>query len=163
MADEDARHRYQILMNYLATEGQIFWSRSQLFLVASAALLGFVTTRLPPVVLSTPWDQIITVGVGAFGGLCLCRLWHRALKAGNFWIDRWEHLLTRLEPEAFGDLEVRRNVAQRPGGPARVSSRQVAFDAVWLFVILWSLVLLYLFWVGSAKVCGPAFPLTPSR
>lgn len=134
-----ALRRYDTVFRYVASENAIFWSRSQLFLVANAALFGFGTKDLPSSLLLYSWWKIAMSMVGVLAGLCLCLLWHESILAAGTWFEHWHAVLTTLEPPAFHDLNV---VRHRPAGVRRF--RSISRNAAWLFTAMWGIVLLYL-------------------
>jgi hypothetical protein len=112
-----ALKRYDIVMKYLATENTLYWTRSQILLLANTALLGYAANQLNALdadLSKEPWTRLSVVLVECLFGLLLCVAWHFGIDAGAYWMDRWQDLLTdRLEPVAFPDNDVFRNV-KRP-------------------------------------------------
>jgi hypothetical protein len=135
---ELALKKYTPILAYLATECTMFWNRSQLFLVAHSALLGFIGKDLP-----TPKEtDLAKLGifmVWAAAGLVLSGLWHLAITVGSKWVDWWTGKLVTLEADAFGPIELWR---KRPQTPVR--ARMVARLAASLFTCLWFGLLVYL-------------------
>jgi hypothetical protein len=148
----DVLKRYDIVMRYLATEGQIFWNRSQLFLVANAALIGFVFREVPTSLKDSSATKLTILFIGTLTGILLCCLWFRAIKSGNKWLDHWISILKTWEPEAMGET----NVFRRP--PAGPSSRAVARLAASLFIVIWALLAIYTAVCFSMKINGIDLP-----
>jgi hypothetical protein len=135
---ELALKKYAPILAYLGTEATMFWNRSQLFLVAHSALLGFIGKDLPTPKESDPARLGIFI-VWAAVGLLMSGLWHLAITVGDQWVDWWKNTLIQLEPEAFGSIELWR---KRPKTPVR--ARTVARLAALLFSIVWVGLLVYL-------------------
>jgi hypothetical protein len=131
-----ALRRYDIVFRYSVYENTIFWMRSQFFLVANAALFGFVVSKeIASEALFHPrLFELVCVG-----GIILSWLWYRSSRAAEYWISRWENICTRLEPEAFQNIEVLRNC--RP--PGHFSTKAVARYAAMLFLVLWVAALVF--------------------
>jgi hypothetical protein len=140
---------YELLVSHLQSENEIFWTRTEVFLVAHAALLGLLANQLPTeTVDKVTWQKLLVVATASMAGLVLSLIWKRAIASGEKWLDRWTAMLKEWESEAVG-LEIFR--ASREGIP---SSRKTAESAQLLFTIIWSLTLLYLAVYGISKVCG---------
>ncbi len=135
--------RYSTLMSYLQYENSMYWGRANFFLVGSTALFGFFAANLPAPSPSTEWHRVIALAVVGLAGFILTLLWHRCMWAGEFWLDRWHTLLKEIEPLAFGDRMVFRDVQRREGGPRLVHARPVARRTVYLFYCLWTGLLAY--------------------
>ena len=133
-----ALRRYDIVLRYLATEVQVYWTRSQLFLVANAALLGFELNGLP-VSSGVRTDKLIALIFAAGIGIALCLFWRGALSSGDGWMEHWKSALRLWEESAFGDVNLYR---KRPDGVPK--SRRAARKAALLFLWMWCLVAAYL-------------------
>jgi hypothetical protein len=144
---ELALKQYAPVLAYLATESTMFWSRSQLFLVAHSALLGLIGKEIPTPAERDPARLGIFMILAA-AGLVLSGLWHLAITVGGRWMDWWKAKLEALEPEAFGSIELWR---RRPNTP--VPARRVARFAASLFTMLWFGLLVYLviLWIRALK------------
>ena len=80
----------------------MFWSRSQHYLVANAALLGFIATKLPTTDLDCiTWANLYTVFIGSIGGLLLAIFWNRSLKSAEYYLTRWINIAKDIEPLAL--------------------------------------------------------------
>jgi len=143
-----ALRRYDTVLKYLATETQIYWSRSQLFLVANAAMLGFALKDFPGDA-QEPTKKLVAQLLGAFTGICLCLLWRKGLRSGKIWMEHWKKALRRWEELAFSDVMLYRE----PPSHA-VESSGVAGQAASLFLIIWSLVAAYLVISILIRLCG---------
>jgi lysylphosphatidylglycerol synthetase-like protein (DUF2156 family) len=148
-----ALRRYDTVFRYLASENAIFWTRSQLFLVANAALIGFVTKDLPSAVAQVSFAKLVMLILGCLGALLLCVLWHLAVIAGSNWWRHWHGLLETIEPDAFGEHNVMR---RRPARTPRF--RLIARSAAWLFTCMWIGVLGYLVLCFALKLRGEELP-----
>jgi len=151
-----ALRRYDVIMRYLASDNAIYWTRSQLLLLAQTALLGFYGNQLkdlPEDLSHEPWYKLIFLMVNCLVGLALCGLWHFAIKGGQFWMDRWEAILTGLEQVAFGaDIKVYREMTadKRP----KPRTRAVARWTLVFFSILWAVALSLILYLVSYKCSG---------
>lgn len=145
--------RYGIIMSYLQYENGVYWQRGNFFLVASAALLGFVATKLPILTKAASWELLITILIVSITGIFLSFLWQKGLAAGEFWIDHWHYILEDLEESAFPNHKVLKDFQPRPGGLKRVSAKFVAKGAMYLFYILWGLLGLHSVLVIGYKLC----------
>ena len=86
-------------------------------------------------------------------------LWHRALKAGEHWVSRWERLCASLESEAFGEIEVLRNSgidSMRLSSVKGMSGKAVARHCATLFVVLWVLMFVYITVLAGFLFCRDA-------
>jgi cytochrome c oxidase subunit IV len=149
---DDVLKRYDIVMKYLATEGQIFWNRSQLFLVANAALIGFIFREVPSSLRETSATKLTILFAGTLTGALLCGLWFRAIRSGNKWLDHWLAILRTWEQEAMGDTNLFR---RSPAGP---SSRGVAKLTASLFLVIWVLLAVYTAVCFLLKINGIGLP-----
>jgi hypothetical protein len=134
-----ALRRYTVIMSYMATECSMFWSRSQLFLVANSALIGFLAkdTPLP----GAPHDAKLWIYLGlSVAGLALCTLWHIMISVGSRWISWWQQKMCALEADAFDSTILWRE--RPPTGPLR--ARDVARATAVLFTIIWLALFLYI-------------------
>jgi len=142
-----ALRRYDTVMKFLGTEIQVYWTRSQLFLVAHTALLGF---GLKEIAVSNDASEakVLLLLVASLAGVTLCVLWHRGLTAGEGWMEHWKKALRKWEDVAFEENLFRERPCTIP------ISRHVARSTAWLFTLLWALVTLYLTWrLLSTCVC----------
>jgi hypothetical protein len=137
---ELALKRYAAILSYLQYENAIYWTRSQHFLFAHAAIFGFFASQLSAKPTGKAWMLHVATSVVALAGLALSGIWWRALTAGDYWINRWQRLLQELEQHAMGDLCLMRPSMSEPKRPR---ARLVAKQAAILFVILWSIALAY--------------------
>ena len=105
-----ALKRFDTVMRYLAYENAAYYTRGQFFLAANGALLAFASNTLtkPHDISAMRLVQIISVF-----GLALTFLWMRSEKNAKYWIDRWEDICKKFEPDAFGEVKVWRD--SRPG------------------------------------------------
>jgi hypothetical protein len=139
--DQDlALRQYAPILAFMGTECSMFWSRSQLFLVANSALIGFAAKDITTVDPKTDPTKVWIYLVLSFFGILLCTLWHIAITLGSQWMEWWTSKLKELEPCAFGNIELWR---QRPP-TGWVKVRYVARGTAILFTILWAALFLYL-------------------
>jgi hypothetical protein len=134
-----ALRRYDTVMKYLGTETQIYWTRSQLFLVANAALLGFEVSNVP-VAPDARISKLIALLIGASTGGVLCFLWRKGLRSGEGWMDHWKSALIQWEELAFETV----NLYRKPPACVPKSTSGTAKAAAWLFSTLWWLIAAYL-------------------
>jgi hypothetical protein len=139
IGQELALKKYIPVLAYLGTEATMFWSRSQLFLVAHSALLGFIGKDLPTSASRPDHARLGIFIAWAAVGLVLSALWHLAITVGSQWVDWWKEVLKELEPAAFGSTQLWRS---RP--KTLVPARRVARFAASLFSIVWLGLLVYL-------------------
>ena len=145
---EWALKQYDTVMRYLAYEGQVYWVRSQHFLVAHAVLFAFLASKFPVDVTKAGWFDFILITLVCGAGIAMSCLWHRALSAGDFWTARWKRVLVEeLEPQAFGKIDLLRNVPVVKTNSAKL----VARGAANLFSILWAALSLFLIGAIVAK------------
>lgn len=143
-----ALRQYDCILRYLASDNTVYWSRSQLLLVANAALVGFIFKEIPsPRSPGETWTQLIVLTVSCLVGIGLCSVWFLAIKAGLRWMDRWIAILQRLEGRAFGEISVHR---ERFSG---VRSRTIANLTAALFMAVWVFATVYLFACLMLKTC----------
>jgi hypothetical protein len=145
--------QYSILMSYLQYENSTFWVRSNFFLLANTALLGFIITSLPRELPPKNWSEILIPAVGCISGLILTILWLFALKSGEWWINRWHFLLVEIEPFAFGETKVLRGLKTLDSKrKPKFGARQITYIVCFLFVVLWILSICYCIFGVTLKV-----------
>lgn len=144
---DDRVKRYDMVLRHLASENGLFWTRCQLFLVASAALLGFALKVIYDLQIHDTWRHTLIALFAGMSGLCLSVLWHLAIGAGHAWLEHWRTILKELEPMVFGETPVIRG---RP--TLKRGSTRVARDTAWLFTIVWSLSTLYVIVLIGVKL-----------
>ena len=100
-------------------------------MVANAALLGLVVGAV-----AKEKDALADIKalflLADLCGISLSVLWIQALRVSSEKISRWIALLTELEPEAFGNFKLFRDI---PHGRARRTGKRAAF----LFMTLWGM------------------------
>ncbi len=141
---EKALEKYAAVLPYLAYENSAFWTRSGFFLVAHTALLAFVATNGLPLK-SSRQDEILVYFVVGILGIVLGVAWLLSIAAGKFWIRNWHDALLKLEPDAFGDLEVLRgkclstNTMPRTQGMRwpHTGAKSIVIIIPLMFVVLW--------------------------
>ncbi len=143
-----ALKRYDTILRYLIYEHTMYWTRSQFFLVAEAALLGFALTTLPKSQRSISIMQLVPIGLASILGVLLTILWSRSLTVTNHWIMSWEEICVGLEPEAFGGLKVFKDARPtKPGWFQWQSSKAMARHSLLLFLASWVALLGYAFFL----------------
>jgi hypothetical protein len=135
--------RYAMLLSYTKYENTMYWQRGQIFLLANTGLFGFLSANIPLFRTDTPIERAIIVIVVGIAGLFLCWLWKKSLEAGEFWIFHWEQILKQIEFEAWGDYRLLREFTPDPRSPKRVRARIIGRQAIYLFIVLWSIIILY--------------------
>lgn len=152
-AQKIALEQYRNVIGYLQYENTTYWTRSGFMLIAHAALLGFLTRLLPDQPSAASWQSIgLTFGVSLFG-LALSLLWMRAIQDAIWWINRWLTILLVLEPQAYGEINVFRDVPELgdPNAPPH-RLRKVAEQVVWLFRAVWISGVLYAAALAAQKI-----------
>lgn len=138
---EHALKIYDTFTRYLAYENTIFWTRSQHFLVAHAALLGFfAAAAFGKGQVSSPHIVPLLPTLICAVGLALSFLWHRALTTGDYWTGHWMDILKELESKATGEIPAFREFTT---DRRYVSGKGVARQCAWLFSGVWTLGIIY--------------------
>ncbi len=147
--------QFGVVCGYLQYENTVYWTRSQLFVVANAALIGLLANALPTST-KVPWVRIYTLLGPFLVGFVVCYLWLKILWAAHGWIDHWHAQLQHLEPQAFPDntltdagLFSKVNEHERQW-PIKRSSLQLCYT----FIAFWSLVLVYMLVLAVMKISG---------
>jgi|GEM_PF-5153552 len=148
---ELALKRYAILNAYKSYEGNMYWVRSQNFLIAHSALFGFVFTNFPLSIKTSPLIKFYILIIPCIAGLILALLWRRVLKSGEQWVQHWDSILIKLENDAFGDIQVHRPFTNklRP-----ISAKATARIMSFLFIILWVFSLCFSIFSLVLKIIG---------
>ena len=132
--------QYAPILSYLGTECSMFWSRSQLFLVANSALIGFAAKDITSLNSTDPRGKLwLYLGLSIVGAL-LCGLWLVTINLGSRWMNWWIGKLKQLEPAAYGSVTL---WSQRPFG-GRFKVRHVAYGTAALFTCVWGAVFAYI-------------------
>ncbi len=144
-----ALERYRNVIGYLQYENAIYWTRVGFFITAQAALVGF-GGRL----LFDALGKFDTLGFWFAGGICvlglaLCTIGLRTTKGSLRWIYRWQSILRKLEPDAYGEIEVFRGTENGLPGLSGYSVRDAANHVLYVFGVSWLGLLIVL----AAKVC----------
>jgi hypothetical protein len=149
---ELAIKRYDIVLRYLGTDTQIFWTRSHLFLGANVVLVGFVLREIP-VETTAHMARIVALLISATVGGFLCHLWWVGIAVARKWTEHWKRALCQWEEAAFGDVNLFRKRPEDIPQPSRIAE-----SACTVFAILWALVALYLLGCLVLKVWGCTLP-----
>ena len=123
------------MLKYLGTETQIYWTRSQLILIANVALLGFGLASIP-VTRDVRADKLAVLTTGAVVGVVLCILWLKGLRSGKAWMEHWKSALRQWEQAAFANVNL---FGSRPVDLPESASGAARYAAV-LFLLIWSLI-----------------------
>ncbi len=140
--------RFDTLFRYLAMESTLYWSRSQFFLVANAALLGFLTSFLRSLGTALTAREVVGLCVLAAVGFCVSILWYRAIGAGDRWHGYWQKQCIVFEKTAFGYPVL----SQAREEPDHRSVAKIVRYSVWVFLVVWPIILvavLALYFSGS--------------
>jgi hypothetical protein len=133
---ELALKQYDIVVKLVITDTQLYWTRSQLFLVSNTGLAGFALTGYIALDSHAGVAQLLALMVVAITGLMMCAIWRETLERGRKWMDHWEEILRGWESDAFGAVTLYR------GWPPKKST--TALRTMWLFLLLWCFVFAYL-------------------
>jgi hypothetical protein len=137
-----ALEQYRNVLGYLQYENTAYRTRSGFMLVAQAALPSPLARVTPLSSSQVNWYVVVLILGLATIGLMLCRLWWLAAEGPSWWIERWHDVLVKLEPRAYGDIEVFRgavDITKQP--PDRIPTKRLVTDVVRLFSAVWILVL----------------------
>lgn len=149
---ELALRKYDVVLKLHVMDTQIYWTRSQLFLVANAALVGFELNSVP-VASDAHTIKILALAGGAITGVILCMLWIRGLRAGEGWMKHWKNALSQWEKLAFGGVNL---YFERPPDVPRSSA--VARSAARLFLALWCIISAYVALCLYLRITGCPLP-----
>ena len=145
--------KYDVLLRFYASENALFWTRSQLFLVANAALLGFALNALPESPTRIHWPRLIIYCSALFCGVLLCALWNAAMKVSDTRRLHWRSILRELEAEAFGNSHIIRRLDS-----GWIRSTTIAMLTVWVFMSIWVSLFVYGMALVVMKYHGYDFP-----
>ena len=135
-------HRYEVMMQYLASDNGIFWNRHNLLFVINITLLGIFGDQLIKTEGSMPIHRFLYLILQCVFGLVLCFVWHLTIAGSRYWLERWEKILVQIEASAFGEIEVYRNA--RVHMNKWVRTRIVARWPVFGFAIIWGAIIVFL-------------------
>jgi hypothetical protein len=144
---EIALKRYDALFRYLAYENTVYWTRSQFFLYANIGLLALTATRLPTDGKPPTFAGILILAAPIAVGLLMTVLWLVILRKAEKWIDHWERLCIELEPLAFADQKVWREMPEK-------GLKFLAKIVAGLFIVLWVAAGALLFSIAVSGVAG---------
>ncbi|HEY1254338.1 MAG TPA: hypothetical protein VGF01_06130 [Terracidiphilus sp.] len=137
ISSDDLIKKYDMVQKLFVMDTQIYWTRSQLLLVANSALAGFALNSVP-INSDAHTVKIWTLFIEAIIGILLCVLWRRAIKSGSGWMNHWKTILIKWEKSIFADENIYR---ERP--KTVPNSSGVAQVAALLFMVLWCTVGIY--------------------
>ena len=125
----------------------MFWSRSQLFLVANSALIGFAAKDITTLHKDSDFAKLWLYLALSIVGLLLSGLWLVTIDLGIKWMDWWIAKLTILEPFAYGATAAYGAITlwskRPPMGPFK-KVRYVAYGTAILFTCIWLPLFVYL-------------------
>ena len=139
MIDQTALQQYAIVMNYFAQEKRAFVGRTNLFLIANAGMAGFVSNALARLSPNDAWSALAQPATLCIAGLAVTWLWSRAISMGTFWLEHYREILKKLEPTAFGEVNVLRG--KEPKEEESAEAKRIARASLKLFAILWVIAL----------------------
>ena len=145
-AQKLALERYRNILSYLQYEQAIYWTRVGFVITAQAALAGlgarFIYEALQvPTVLSIAMSAgicVMALSVGVIG--------IRTTTGSLRWIYRWQDILRKLEPDAYGEIEVFRGTEAKVPGLPNHSVRAAANHILYVFIAAWLILLVCLVW-----------------
>ena len=143
--------QYDTVVKLLIADTQIYWVRSQFFLVANATLLGFEINNFPGSEARTP--KLTALFLAGVIGIIICILWRRAILVGKKWMEHWKRALRQWEESAFSDVNLYR--ARPTDIPA---PGNIPITTANLFLVVWALVTTYLLVCLCLRLCGCALP-----
>lgn len=109
-AQKLALERYRNILGYLQYEQAVYWTRVGFVITAQAALAA-IGARLIYEAMRTPSALAISMSAGiCLVALALGAIGIRTTTGSLRWIYRWQEILRRLEPDAYGDIEVFRGI-----------------------------------------------------
>ena len=126
--------RYDVIMAHLRYEHTVFWMRFGFMMITQ--ILGFFVN----VIFST-MGKPYSIGIPSripfcVLGILLVVLFYRLRNISDWWISHWISILEQIEPKAFGDFKLFREV--NPPG----SARNISTYFIYLFSIIWLLSIL---------------------
>jgi hypothetical protein len=126
-----ALRRYDTILKFHIYESTIYWTRNQFFGLLNAALLAFFAA----VYRDGKYELIFITTLGAVTSL----LWVCTIFVSDDWLRRWQSICVQLEPLAFGDIDIFRNIGTpgRWGDHIKWLAKAAAFlsFATWIIVI----------------------------
>jgi hypothetical protein len=126
--------QYAILLPALLHEANGIWIRSGLFAAGNAALFaGTVQVYARP-------GQNAQLYFLAITGVVLCSCWWEIVHHGSVRQDHWEELLRRIEPHAFGDIPVIRNIRNDNRQKKTPRGRTICRALVLVFSVIWCVI-----------------------
>jgi len=146
--DELAFRAYTQVVAYLSSDNQIFWNRSQLFMVGNSAFLGFVFQNFPFNGASESWSRLVLHLLCAAFGLAICWMWTKATEGGIAYLRHWRALAEEFEQEAIGNRKFFRSHPEVP----KPGTSKIAILTSWLFAGVWAADAIYLLVVMILKL-----------
>jgi hypothetical protein len=139
-----ALERYRNVIGYLQYENGIFWTRVGFIIAAQAGLIAFDVQLLFSVLQKPNSLAFWFVGGICVLGLAICFIGLRTTSGSKRWIYRWRDILLKLEPDAYGEIEVFRGTENSAPGLPRHSTREAANHLLYVFVASWLVLLVVL-------------------
>jgi hypothetical protein len=125
-----------------------FFSRSNFYLVAQAALLSAFFTRKQP---ATNFEFLIIIGI-VMAGLSVVVFWWRVAMGSVFWIKQWRGEVQRVSEElsrlkSYKNMEdiAQKNPNMSPENVTRLLP--ILFGVIWIVI----LVVVFLSWLKSTS------------
>lgn len=152
-----ALEQFRNIIGYLQYENTAYWTRSGFLLASQAALLGFSARIVPTTahVDNVP-SMVISIAL-ALLALAICWIGLKMIENSVTWINRWIGILEQIEPVAYGEIKVFRDLESPNDGPMSHFSRETAKYLIYVFVIAWFLLIVY---SGYLLLSTPA-PVNP--
>jgi hypothetical protein len=141
-----ALRQFDTLLRHVGTEETLTWTVCQLFTVANGGLLAFGASRFPK---DTQWLSLTPPALISILGLYLSCFWWRSVKRAPGRSERWLRICRELEPVAFGETKVLRDLPERL--PHSMLSVARAF-VVWWVIALVALAVALGFGIGQRRL-----------
>lgn len=136
----NALKRYDVIMAQLRYDYSAFWTRFGFMIVSQIATFSlFINVYLA----TSEWNlspKLLARLPFCVIGLLLVWFFYRLHRITDWWIRHWIVMLENIEGDAFGEMELFRNV--KPPGSARTESSYF----IWLFCLAW-VVALTISWI----------------
>ncbi len=141
-----ALERYRNILTYLQYEQAIYWTRVGFVITAQAALAGFGARLIYEALLNpTVLSMVMSSGI-CIVALSVAVIGIRTTTGSLRWIYRWQNILRKLEPDAYGDIEVFRGTEIKVPGLPNHSVRAAADHILYVFIAGWLVLLAGVVW-----------------
>lgn len=142
ISSDDLIKKYDMVQKLFVMDTQIYWTRSQLLLVANSALAGFALNSVP-INSDAHTVKIWTLFIEAIIGILLCVLWRRAIKSGSGWMNHWKTILIKWKSQYF-PMKISTENARRPYRVPAVLHRSRRFCS-WFYGVLLGYTVCYVY------------------